>query len=697
MTVTVALSLLMTGSVATPGLALAESYVPISGAGSTWAQNSIEQWRKNVNQYGLRVNYAGTGATDGRNQFRDGTVDFAVSEIPYGRTEAGIADTPPSRPFAYMPIVAGGLSFMYNLTISGERVTQLRLSGDTLARIFTGVITDWSDPRIVAENPGLALPARRITPVIRGDGSGTTMQVTEWMAAEHTALWDAYCVRVGRAFAGYHCASSSFFPSLAGSGIVPQAGSLGVSGYVAQAQNEGAITYVESSYVRNAGFSSTKVLNRAGYYVAPTPENVAVALLGAAVKDGLSAGDPLHLTQDLTGVYANPDARAYPLSNYTYLVLPTAEAGTFDSARGKSLGAFAYYFLCEGQQQAPRLGFAPLPINLVQAGLEQVMRIPGVDPLTIDITKCNNPTFSADGTNTLVLTAPFPQSCDRIGQRQCMGGASLTPLVSVSLAKGLISSSEQVTASVSVVSDSGNPVTAGRVRIQIDGAGYGNEMALDSNGNAVTRLIVPSLGLHVITAAFSGATVAGVDWAEATSAPESLEVVASPSPSGVKAVPGDRSAVVSWTSPTGPEPVIGYRVTVSPGASTCETNVATSSNPLSCTVKGLTNGVAFTFSVVAQTNAGNSPPTTIGPEFPGCSSSDGSMLVGYSNPQVATMMRQILDAAGINSVRVGTWLNPADDQGAIGAMAGQWYTDGDGFVQQALPAPCQPAFVTSVG
>ena len=77
-----------------------------------------------------------------------------------------------------MPIVAGGTSFMYNLKIGGKRVTNLRLSGETLAKIFTGGITTWNDPAIEADNPGSTLPARKIVPVVRSDGSGTTAQLT---------------------------------------------------------------------------------------------------------------------------------------------------------------------------------------------------------------------------------------------------------------------------------------------------------------------------------------------------------------------------------------------------------------------------------------------------------------------------------------------------------------------------------------
>jgi phosphate ABC transporter phosphate-binding protein len=405
--------------------ATATTYVPISGAGSTWSQNALDQWRRNVNQYGMQVNYQGTGSSDGRNQFRNGTVDFAVSEIPYGLKDNGVNDVPPERKYANMPIVAGGTSFMYNLKIGGRRVTNLRLSGENVAKLFTGAIKQWNDPAIARDNPGLTLPARRVVPVVRSDGSGTTAQFTLWMSKQHPAIWDAYCKRAGLATP---CGLTSVYPVVPGSGFVALSGSLGVSGYVAQSQSEGAITYVEYSYALNTGFPIAKVLNKGGYYVEPTASNVAVALLQARINT--DASSPAYLTQILDGVYNNADSRAYPLSSYSYMVVPTATEGSFSTDKGRTLGAFAYYFLCEGQQQAPVLGYSPLPVNLVRAGLDQVRRIPGVDVKSVDLAKCNNPTFSPDGTNTLAKNAPRPQPCDKAGATQCAtgtGGASRTP------------------------------------------------------------------------------------------------------------------------------------------------------------------------------------------------------------------------------------------------------------------------------
>jgi phosphate ABC transporter phosphate-binding protein len=396
----------------------APRFVQISGAGSSWSANAIDNWRRNVQQRGIFVNYSSTGSTDGRNQFRNATVVFGVSEIPYGmRDSFGGTDSRPGRSFAYMPIVAGGTSFMYNLTIGGRRVTNLRLSGEVVAKIFTGAIRQWNDPAIKADNPGLALPARKVVPVVRQDGSGTSAQFTLWMSKEHPAIWNAYCRRFNKPAP---CGITSNYPFRSSDGFVGQSGSTGVAGYVAQSNAEGAITYVEYSYAINARFPVVKLLNRAGYYVEPTGSNVAVALTTAKINSNPASPD--YLTQILDGVYANPDNRTYPLSSYSYMIIPTRAELNVTLDQGYTLSSFAYYFLCEGQQSADVLGYSPLPINLVQAGLAQVAKIPGVQRQNIRIQDCNNPTFSRDGTNTLARNAPRPPACDRRGSTQSPAG-----------------------------------------------------------------------------------------------------------------------------------------------------------------------------------------------------------------------------------------------------------------------------------
>jgi phosphate transport system substrate-binding protein len=406
------------------GPASAESYVPVSGAGSTWAQNAIDQWKVDVQQYGMRINYAGTGSSDGRRQWLNGTVDFAASDIPFqfNPEDGSSPESPLPNSYAYIPVTAGGTVFMYNLKINGQRVTNLRLSGENIAKIFTGVITNWNDAAIAAENPGLTLPSKKIVPVVRSDGSGSTAQFSLWMINQQPAIWDDYCHRSGRAA----CGQTSYYPTV--SGMIAQAGDLGVAGYVAQNYSEGAIGYVNYSYALNQGFPVVKMLNTAGYYTEPTPENVAVSLLKAEINTDSTS--PEYLTQKLDGVYANTDPRTYPLSSYSYMILPTTVQGSFSLAKGKTLGAFSYYAMCQAQQQSASLGYSPMPINLVQASLDQIRKIPGVVVEEISVASCNNPTFSPDGHNVLADTAPQPKECDKQGPTQCpdgTGGAKKTP------------------------------------------------------------------------------------------------------------------------------------------------------------------------------------------------------------------------------------------------------------------------------
>jgi phosphate transport system substrate-binding protein len=353
--------------------AYAATYVPITGTGSTWSQNALDQWRKNVAaNYGMTVNYTGSGSSAGRQDFIAGSVDFAISEIPFqSKPEDGSAPERPTTPFAYMPIVAGGTSFMYNLNIGGKRVTGLRLAGETVTKIFTGVITNWNDPQIVSDNPGLAMPDKAIVPVVRSDGSGSSAQFSLWMSKQHPALWSAY-----KCGGQSPCGLTSQYPTPANGKA--QSGSLGVAGYVSQSYGEGAITYVEYSYALKSGFPVAQVLNASGSYVLPTGAAVAVALQKAVINTTESSPD--YLTQDLTGVYNSADPVAYPLSSYSYMIVPTATTGNFTTQKGTSLSTFSNYMLCEGQKQAEVLGYSPLPENLVMAGLEQVKRIPGASP-----------------------------------------------------------------------------------------------------------------------------------------------------------------------------------------------------------------------------------------------------------------------------------------------------------------------------
>ena len=137
--------------------------------------------------YSLSINYSSTSSGDGRYEFTNGTTDFAVSDIAYG---LGNTDTtPPSFPYIYVPITAGGIAFMYN--IPGLTKT-LQLTSYTTCAILTGGITNWNDRHIAAANPGVTLPNLPIRPVTESDPAGTNFVLEEWCIAEQPALWAAF-------------------------------------------------------------------------------------------------------------------------------------------------------------------------------------------------------------------------------------------------------------------------------------------------------------------------------------------------------------------------------------------------------------------------------------------------------------------------------------------------------------------------
>lgn len=76
-------------------------------------------------------------------------------------------------------------------------------------------------------------------------------------------------------------------------------------------------------------------------------------------------------------------------------------------------------------------------------------------------------------------------------------------------------------------------------------------------------------------------------------------------PLNVQVAVGDSQAVISWTAASTGSAAITYVVTASPGGLSCTATAPATS----CTMPGLTNGTAYTFSVVASNGVGDSTAT----------------------------------------------------------------------------------------
>ncbi len=399
-------------------------YSPLQGSGSSWAAVALIQWANDLASQGLTVNFDEDGSAQGRADFESGTqVDFAASDPPFRNGEDKLAGA--SAPaetvnynYSYVPDVAGGTAFMYHLTVGGHLVTNLRLSEETIMKIFTGQITNWDNPEI-EHDYGAPLPNEPIIPVVRSDGSGATYFLTRWMEHVFPQQWLAFCQRVDPGLTA-PCPQTEFYPENWGN-VKPEYGSQGVSNYITSSYGEGAIGYDEYAYALDAHWPVVAVENPAGYDVLPTASNVAVALTAATINEQVNSPD--FLQQDLDGVYTNMDPRSYPLSSYSYLIVP--RTGGSDPLPqlyqqgmpgvGRSLSTYIDFYLCQGQQQAGSLGYSPLPYNLVHGAFLQVDKIPGTigAPNINNYGACNNPTFTQGGKNILLSTAPMPNACQK--------------------------------------------------------------------------------------------------------------------------------------------------------------------------------------------------------------------------------------------------------------------------------------------
>jgi phosphate transport system substrate-binding protein len=391
----------------------APAHTLIEGSGSSWAANAINQWIADVHARGLQVSFSSSGSGQGRSDFANKTVDFAVSDIGFQGVDptTQASDTNAGRAYAYLPIVAGGTALPYHIVQNGQLVQNLRLSPTTIAKIFAQQIKNWDDPEITADNNGKALPDLAIIPVQHSEASGSSYQFTRFMAKTEPSIWKS--------------GAREYFPDASGAAVA-QNGSDAMINFIGSGAANGAIGYDEYSYALGAGLPVVKVLNSAGYYTLPSQYNVAVALTKAQIN--MNTSSPDYLLQNLDAVYGYGDDRTYPLSSYSYAIIPTAANDSrLTTAKRQTLADYLDYSVCQGQSEMGKVGYSPLPVNLVQASFNQIAKLhtadKKVDISTLTPANCNNPTFipSQPDVNCLAKIAPPPPPCDKQGAGPCTG------------------------------------------------------------------------------------------------------------------------------------------------------------------------------------------------------------------------------------------------------------------------------------
>ena len=319
------------GGTPTAGASVSCAKGDLKGAGSTFQKNIVQQWIKDYTAAcsGAALDYQGVGSGAGIKQLGAGTIDFAGSDSIMKPDEQAAADKTCGSPAVHLPVTAGGIALAYKL----GGVKDLQLAPATVAGIFTGKITKWNDPAVKADNPSATLPATAISAIHRSDASGTTDVLSKYLTKTAGAAWT---LGTGKELP---------WPD----SIQGAAKSDGVTSAVSS--TDGAIAYVEDSFVLANSLDSVKVKNGAGEFTALTPAAVTSALAGATVPD---SGSDLKVTYD----FANTTKGAYPITAVSYEIVCSKAK---DATKQAFLKSFLTYDVTTGQASAEKLGFAPLP------------------------------------------------------------------------------------------------------------------------------------------------------------------------------------------------------------------------------------------------------------------------------------------------------------------------------------------------
>lgn len=311
----------------------------LNGAGASSQAAAMQGWIAGFQQANpdVTVNYDPVGSGGGRETFLSGGSMFAGSDAYLDEEElaqsqercagdGGAVD---------LPHYISPIAVAYNL----PGVENLKLDAETIAGIFAGDITNWTDPAIADQNPDAELPDMTINPVHRSDDSGTTENFTDYLTQAAGDAWPYDVIET--------------WPTEAGG-----EGAQGTSGVV-QAINagEGAIGYADASQVGDLGTVAVKVGEE---YVPYSPEAAAkIVEVSDQVADRPEGDFAFDLTRDTA------ESGVYPIVLVSYHIVCKQYESQEEAELVRSF--MQYVSSEEGQQAAAEsAGSAPISDTLRQ-------------------------------------------------------------------------------------------------------------------------------------------------------------------------------------------------------------------------------------------------------------------------------------------------------------------------------------------
>jgi phosphate transport system substrate-binding protein len=333
------LAVACTAVLAAPLPSFAADADTINGAGSSAAAPVYKIW---ATEYARGRNpalaYDPVGSGAGMARISKHEVDFGASDVIASAADLKKND------LVMFPTVITGVVPVVNLPRVGPNA--LHLTGDVLARIFLGQLTQWDAPEIVALNPGLKLPNHAIRLVARADGSGTTYHFSDYLSRA-SAIWKQQ----------RGVASKFDWP----------AGTQAVKGSAAVAEavraTPDAISYVDYNYVVDSGLTGVAMKNADGQFVGAGVEGFKEAVMHSA---WYTQGD---FSTELNEL---PGAKTWPITMGTYVALPRVSANGERTERALRFITWAYL---HGDALARQARFVPLPEKVQASAYREIAKV----------------------------------------------------------------------------------------------------------------------------------------------------------------------------------------------------------------------------------------------------------------------------------------------------------------------------------
>ena len=308
--------------------ACALAQTTLNGAGATFPYPIYSKWFSEYHNLhpDVQVNYQSIGSGGGIRQVQAGTVDFGASDGPMSDEQIASAKVK----VLHVPTVLGSVVPAYNIQGVSQEV---KFTPEILAGIFLGKISNWSDGSLAKVNPDIKFPNQNITVVHRSDGSGTTYIFTDYLS-KISPEWQS---AVGKG-------TSVKWPVGVGG-----KGNEGVAGMIRQLP--GSIGYIELIYALQNKINYGTVKNSSGQFIKASLESTTAAASGVKM--------PADFRVSITNP---PGKNAYPISSFTWLLIPTNPA---DKNKGKLLKDMVLWCLDNGESMVASLSYAPLPKDVV--------------------------------------------------------------------------------------------------------------------------------------------------------------------------------------------------------------------------------------------------------------------------------------------------------------------------------------------